>query len=123
MGELAPFHFGHLPAWVGGNAYFNGATVSKHEHTGFQAEGKVEIALEERDGHMVLKTNVYDLLADFRAGIITTDTLGKAFEPEQAFEHPDGTPIVFNSDYFGAHRGAAALPGPFAEGAGEIVVW
>ena len=123
MGELAPFHFGHLPAWVGGNAYFNGATVSKHEHTGFQAEGKAEIALEERDGHMVLKTNVYDLLADFRAGIITTDTLGKAFEPEQAFEHPDGTPIVFNSDYFGAHRGAAALPGPFAEGAGEIVVW
>ena len=123
MKGLAEAHFGHLPAWVGGNAYFNGATVSRHEHTGFTGEGEAEIALEEKDGRMVLKTNVYDMLGAFRAGIVTTDSLGKAFEPEQRFEHPDGTPIIFNSDYFGAHRGEAALPGPFAEGRGEITVW
>ena len=123
MKGLAEAHFGHLPAWVGGNAYFNGATVSRHEHSGFTGEGEAEIALEEKDGRMVLKTNVYDMLGAFRAGIVTTDSLGKAFEPEQRFEHPDGTPIIFNSDYFGAHRGEAALPGPFAEGRGEITVW
>ena len=124
MGALATYHFGHLPAWVGGNAYLNGATVSRHEHTGFTAEAeKAEISLEEKDGHMVLKTNVYEILKGFRAGIITSDLLGKAFEPEQRFENPDGTAITFDRDYAGAHRGVDALPGPFAEGAEEIVVW
>ena len=37
-----------------------------------------------------------------------------AFEPEQRFENPDGTDIVFNKDYFGNHRGAETIPGPFA---------
>ena len=47
--------------------------------------------------------------------MINTEVLGKAFEPEQYFEHPDGTPIQFDSDYFGNHRGVKVLPGPFAE--------
>ena len=61
-----------------------------------------------------MDTNVYDLLNDFRTGIITSDLLGKAFEPEQRFENPDGTEIIFDRDYFGDHRGTEALPGPFA---------
>ena len=123
MHELGQYHFSHLPAWVGGNAYFNGATVGKHEHTGYVADGKAEISLEEKDGRWILKTNVYDLLKDFQTGIITTDTLGQAFEPEQRFENPDGTGIIFDQDYAGKHRGASALPGPFAEGKSEITVW
>ena len=123
MGELGTYHFGHLPAWVGGNAYFNGATVSRHEHTGFTAEGKqAEVCLEERDGKWILKTNVYELLKDFRAGMITTELLGKAFEPEQAYENPDGTPITFDRDYYGAHRGTEVLPGPFAGSGTEFAL-
>ena len=125
MGELATWHFKHLPAWVGGNAYLNGATVSRHEKTGFRAEGeKAEISLEEReDGRWVLKTNAYEIIKDFRAGIITSDLLGKAFEPEQRFENPDGTAITFNRDYAGKHRGTETLPGPFAEGGNDWIVW
>ena len=123
MGGLGTYHFGHLPAWVGGNAYFGGAEAGRHEHTGFVSEEKPEICLEERDGHWVLKTNVYDLLKDFRAGIITTETLGKAFEPEQRFENPDGTAITLDTDYLGDHRGTSAMPGPFAEMDGEKTVW
>ena len=123
MGGLGTYHFGHLPAWVGGNAYFGGAEAGRHEHTGFVSEEKPEIRLEERDGRWVLKTNVYDLLKDFRAGIITTETLGKAFEPEQRFENPDGTAITLDTDYLGDHRGTSAMPGPFAEMDGEKTVW
>ena len=123
MGGLGTYHFGHLPAWVGGNAYFGGAEAGRHEHTGFVSEEKPEICLEERDGRWVLKTNVYDLLKDFRAGIITTETLGKAFEPEQRFENPDGTAITLDTDYLGDHRGTSAMPGPFAEMDGEKTVW
>ena len=123
MGELAQYHFGHLPAWVEGNAYFNGATVSKHDKRFFaDGSGKAFVRLEEEGGRLVLKTNVYELLGDFRAGVVTSDTLGCAFEPEQRFENPDGTPIVFDRDYCGDHRGLSALPGPFAEAQAERTV-
>ena len=115
MGALANVHFGHLPVWVDGNAYFNGATVCKHEkHKLSDKRSKVTVALEEKDGKYSLRTNVYSKLKDFADGIICTETLGKAFEPEQRFENPDGTDIVFDKDYFGNHRGVATIPGPFA---------
>ena len=41
-------------------------------------------------------------------------------EPEQLFENPDGTPIRFDTDYFGNHRGVEVLPGPFASSIDEI---
>ena len=124
MGALANVHFGHLPVWVEGNAYFNGATVCKHEkHKLSDKRSKVTITLEEKDGKYSLKTNVYSKLKDFADGIICTETLGKAFEPEQRFENPDGTDIVFDKDYFGNHRGTKTIPGPFAsaEDAGKIL--
>ena len=115
MGALARVHFGHLPVWVDGNAYFNGATVCKHEkHKLSDKRSKISVTLEEKDGHYSLKTNVFKKMKDFRDGIICTETLGKAFEPEQRFENPDGTDIVFDRDYFGNHRGTETIPGPFA---------
>ena len=124
MGMLAQYHFGHLPVWVEGNAYFNGANVCKHEKNHLVDEKtKVNVELIEKDGHWYVKTNVYDALKTFRDGIITSDILGCAFEPEQRFENTDGSEIVFDRDYNGAHRGLKALPGPFAEAAKEQLVW
>jgi hypothetical protein len=116
MGGLAEAHFGHLPVWLGGNAYFNGATVCKHEKDHLvNKRAKVKTELTEKNGKYVFRTNVYSYLKDYRTAMITTDTLGCAFEPEQRFENTDGTPITFDSDYFGSHRGCEVLPGPFAE--------
>ena len=124
MDGLAPYHFGHLPVWIGGNAYFNGATVSRHEKTGFVREaGDVTIALAETDGNLTLKTNIYDFLKNYRVSVVTTETLGMAFEPEERFENPDGSDIVFDRDYHGRHRSLSTLPGPFAEGKSEIDLW
>ena len=115
MHALAQYHFGHLPVWVDGNAYLNGADISRHDLHCLKAEGEARVELTEKDGKYCLKTNIYDLIGDFRDGIITSDTLGKAFEPEQRFENPDGTAIIFDRDYFGSHRGLDTLPGPFAD--------
>ena len=123
MGGLATAHFGHLPVWVEGNAYFNGANVCKHEqHHLVDKRSKIKAELTEKDGKWFLKTNAAAALKEFRDGIITSDILGCAFEPEQRFENPDGTEIIFDSDYFGAHRGVETLPGPFAEAADEYQV-
>ncbi|MCR4886216.1 MAG: hypothetical protein K5919_04805, partial [Clostridiales bacterium] len=66
----------------------------------------------------------YDIIRDFRVGLVSTDTLGRAFEPEQRFENPDGTDILFDRDYFGNHRGLSALPGPFADASdAEKALW
>ena len=116
MGALGTYHFGHLPVWVEGNAYFNGANVCKHERHHLISDAAASVRLTEKDGRPALETNLYDLLGDFADGIITSDTLGCAFEPEQRFENPDGTPITFDRDYFGGHRGLSTLPGPFVSG-------
>ena len=117
MAKLAPAHEGKLPVWVDGNAYFAGAKACIHETRNLvDDKSEVYVELEEKDGHPVLHTNVYDLLGSFRASMISSDTLGRAFEPEERYEQPDGTDIVFDSDYFGAHRGIDVLPGPFACG-------
>ena len=70
----------------------------------------------EKDGGYFLDTNIYEALGDFKAGMISTEILGEAFEPQQKFENPDGTPITFDVDYLGNHRGVDVLPGPFASG-------
>ena len=115
MMTLASVHFGHLPVWINGNAYFNGALPSSKEKDNLvDTENKVSVSLEEKDGRIYLKTNILDFLKDFEDGIITSDILGKAFEPEQRFENPDGTAITFDSDYYGGHRGLSTIPGPFA---------
>ncbi len=117
MRKLASYHFSHLPVWVRGNAYFNGARAWKKEQSNLiDTENHVKVELVEEDNKLFLKTNVYELLGDFRDGIINSDILGYAFEPEQRFENPDGTAILFNEDYLGSHRGTATIPGPFASG-------
>ena len=61
----------------------NGLTVSE----------KVKVDLVERDGNYMLETNLYEVLGGFSSRMINTEVLGKAFEPEEPFENPDGTPI------------------------------
>ena len=115
MMKLTQYHFSHLPVWVNGNAYFNGAKAWKQEESKLIDEkNQVTVELIEQDGQYSLKTNVYEFLGEFQDGIITSDTLGLAFEPEQRFENPDGSTIIFNEDYLGAHRGISTIPGPFA---------
>ena len=77
-------------------------------------ENQVFVEIQEEEGGYTLKTNVYEHLGDFKAGIINSDILGCAFEPEERFENPDGTAIIFDRDYLGEHRGVSAMPGPFA---------
>ncbi len=115
MRELAQYHFSYLPVWAEGNAYFDGARPWQHEkHKLVDDTHPVYVKLVDKGGELCLDTNVYDYIDAFRDSVITSVTLGKAFEPEQLFEEPDGTAITFNRDYLANHRGIAVLPGPFA---------
>ena len=109
-------YYDHLPVWAKDNAYYNGAKPWNKEITPFCDDtNQIFVDIEQRADGFYLKTNVYDVLAKEDAGIISTDTLGMAFEPEERYENPDGSPITFNSDYFGNHRAMTTIPGPFAD--------
>lgn len=115
MWKLADAHFDHLPIWASGNAYLLGAKAWKQEKNFLlNDDASVFVRLAERDGRCFLDTNFFDYVSKMQDGIITSDVLGYAFEPEQRFENPDGTSIIFDRDYFGDHRGIATVPGPFA---------
>ncbi len=114
MLEMADYHFSRLPVWVDGNVYFNGAKACKNEKSNFIDENKhIYVKLLENDGEYRLETNLYDYIGNFRDYMINSDVLGMAFEPEERFENPDGTDIIFDRDYFGNHRTLDVLPGPF----------
>ena len=117
MGKLEPFHFGKLPVMIDGNVYLAGAKAFKNEKNCLVSDEDVTVELEnDPEGRPHLKTNLYDKLGDFRCKLLTTEMLGKAFEPDQAYENRDGSEIIFDRDYLGNHRGAEIIPGPFASG-------
>lgn len=117
-------YYTHLPVYTGGNVYCNGAQPCNKESqaTVLPSDCKVTVELKQgAQGGYVLAGNLPELLQRLTespegnmADIITTQTLGQAFEPEQKFENPDGSPIVFRFDYLGEDRGLQPVAGPFA---------
>ena len=117
MVKLCGAHEGKLPVWIEGNAYLGGAKPSKKDVNALisdVAREDVRVELVQKEDGYYLDTNVYELIEGFKNRMIDSDVLGKAFEPEERFENPDGTAIRFDSDYFGEHRGVDVIPGPFA---------
>lgn len=117
-------YYRKLPVWLGGNVYFNGAKPADQETDAIvDTEHTVKLELKEENGTWHLDTDLYEYLPKTACAMISTETLGMAFEPEEKFENPDGTPIVFQYDYFGARQEINPLPGPFAakESAGKTL--
>lgn len=115
MKKLETGHNHSLPVWAKGNVYLNGAKAWKNETEHLiDTEHEVKVDITFQDGKPVLSTNLYEFLGDFHTGMVNSDILGYAFEPEERFENPDGTDIIFDRDYFGGHRGTSVMPGPFA---------
>ena len=102
-----------LPVWTGGNRYYNGAKpCAKEKDYTVDAEHAIRLELKEEEGGWKLYTNLGEFLPAGEEKLITTETLGMAFEPEQRYENPDGSAIVFDEDYFGAKK-AHVTAGPF----------
>ncbi|OUM68012.1 glycoside hydrolase family 120 protein [Piromyces sp. E2] len=123
-------YYSKLPVWANGNVYFNGAKPMSKERDAYVDErNTITIGYEEefpgnecRTGAIKLKTNLYDLVENneipedaFLCKLMKTEDLPPAFEPEQPYENPDGSPIVFDTDFFGKNRSQKIIAGPFAD--------
>ena len=113
-GEPSNRYYDHLPVWAGGNVYFNGAKPMSKEKDARVSDAKVTLSIEEVDGKYVFRSNLGEVIGDMYCKLLATDDLGYAFEPEEKYENPDGSPIVFNRDFYGKDTGLTPLVGPFA---------
>jgi hypothetical protein len=103
------------PSFIDCNAYYNGAQAyEKEEHKLVQPDFDPEFRLEDK-GNEVYVSFTLQGLANLPTSTVNTERLGKAKMPKQAYEQPDGSPIVINYDYFGRQRGERPAPGPFEQ--------
>ena len=113
-------YYMELPVWAGGNVYFNGATPMRKETDACVVRGKkAYIRYAEKDGKPGIDTNLYEFLPAAKSRLVSTDDIAPAFEPEEKYENPDGSAIVFDTDFFGKKRSGAVQPGAFADGAAD----
>ncbi|MCR5451046.1 MAG: right-handed parallel beta-helix repeat-containing protein, partial [Lachnospiraceae bacterium] len=116
-------YYEHLPVDAAGNAYFNGAeSIEKEKNAYVDNESQITFELKETEKGITFISNLGDHLPGDNCSIISTATLGEAFEPEQRFENPDGSEIIFNEDFFGERRSQRTIPGPFSAVTGEDLV-
>lgn len=112
--EPSDRYYSKLPVWAEGNVYLNGAKgISKEVNPVVDTqEREIQMEVDEEGTFRTNLKEILDKLPVANTRIITTEILGMAFEPEEYYENPDGTPIVFNVDYYGNPRGDAPMPGP-----------
>ncbi|MDO4355681.1 MAG: right-handed parallel beta-helix repeat-containing protein [Clostridia bacterium] len=115
--------YDHLPVYTGGNVFFNCAEPCDTEQEfAVVSDREVSLRIQETDEGWTLRTNLYEALPELRTAVVDTARMGMAFEPEQLFENPDGTPICMDRDYFDRARGDQPLPGPFEAPVSEVCV-
>lgn len=123
---LAEYDNAAYPMFVDGNVYYKyNRPYDKETHNLVRSDFDPDAVIEDEGDAVYLSFSI-EGLDDFRIRMITTELLGKAKLAKQAYEQPDGTPIVFDSDYFGRRRSDNPAPGPFCEireGRQRIRVW
>lgn len=120
---LVGYNNAKLPVWISGNVYSNRALPYKNEIDFIQNAGfKPEFKIVEEGNNVFLSYSTDEKGVDPNTRFVTTELLGKAKIPKEAFENPDGTPLKIDADYLGKKRSETnPSAGPFENpGKGEI---
>ncbi len=126
---LVGYNKAALPVQMGGNLFLQGAKPSKYEQAPLvRPNFDPGIKLIEKPDGVYLEIKLDKAWAEQQTRpLVTTDLLGKAKIPNLSYEHPDGSPIRINTDYFGKKRDPSnPFPGPFElrEGGKQVLkVW
>jgi alpha-N-arabinofuranosidase len=129
-GDLTAYDGAKLPVMMDGNVFLQNAKPSRHEREPLVRAGfDPALQLSQRtDGSWQLDISLDPAWAGRRTRpLVTTELLGHAKLPNQAYELPDGSSLRIDSDYFGKKRNAGnPFPGPFETTAGgkrALKVW
>ena len=125
---LVGYNNAKLPVWISGNVYYNRALPYKNETDFVQdANFKPDFTITEEGDNVFLSLSTDANGIDPKTQFVTTELLGKAKIPKEAFENPDGTPLKIDTDYLGKKRSELnPSVGPFENQGRSIVklkVW
>ena len=93
-----------LPMYVDGNVYFNEAEHFIDEKNFIESALNPGISISEEDSNILLDILFDKSISKVKTKFVTTELLGKAMIPNQAYENPDGSPLDIDTDYFGNKR-------------------
>jgi hypothetical protein len=105
-----------LPVKADGNVYINGAFPYKNgiNELVFN-DAEAEIRIEQKGDGIYLYLNPKSDFSKTESKIFNSFDFGEAMVPEVLFDNADGTPVLFDKDYFNAGReGNSNLAGPFS---------
>ena len=125
-GDLEMFISVKQPAYINKNAYLNGAKAFKQEKSNYVSDCNPMAKIVVEGDQVFLEVNIEKGLLDYPAMILETKNLEMTRITEAPYDNPDGTSIVFDSDYLGELRTNESPVGPFAklkEGYNKIKVW
>lgn len=117
-----------LPMHVNGNAYLNGAKPYEGASNNVVKPGfDPKIKIIEEGESVFLEITLDESCTNLKNKLVTTELLGKAMIPEQAYENPDGSALKIDRDYFGTKRNRKnPSVGPFEDvkpGKVKLRVW
>lgn len=126
-GDVEQFMQVKQPVYIRGNAYLDGAEAFEREEDGYHAvkASQTRITVEENGGTW-LEINADKEMLQMATRIYSTADLEMPRITEAPYENPDGSPIVWNTDYFDTVRAEHPVPGPvegLKEGYNRIRVW
>ncbi len=125
-GDLEMFHTVKQPAYINNNVYLNGADVFEKENNYFKGEGAgAKLVHKEKEVYLQI-TIPEGAFAGLDTELIGTHNLELTRLSEEAFENPDGSPIVIDKDLLQNPIGAHPVPGPLQslkEGENLIRIW
>jgi alpha-N-arabinofuranosidase len=92
--------------WMNGNVFLKGAKPSKHETEPLlKPEFDPKLNLVEKADGFYLELILDKVWSVERTRkLVTTDMLGKVVIPNLPYEHPDGSLLRVDTDYFGKKR-------------------
>ena len=125
-GDLEQFKHVKQPVYLRGNAYLKGAKPYGREENTHVSDMDPAVRIVETDGKTYLELNVEKEMLEIPTEIYNSEKLGMPRITEAAYENPDGTPIVFDTDYLDQSRSGQPAAGPIEglkEGMNRILVW
>jgi hypothetical protein len=104
-----------LPVSMSGNIFYNGATPYEKEENFIESSAfDPKITLNEEAGQVNLNLIFDQKYFDQKGELISGAKLGIAKIPKARFDNADGTPLIFDTDYFGNTRSSEnSVAGPF----------
>ena len=124
---LADYAKAGYPVTAEGNVYFAPAQPFPADTLGVvqQRPDDVMKIEETADGVFIVLPGV--VIPTSGSGVVRGDDLGKTILAKTGYENPDGSSVVFDTDYFGQKRSEGlVMPGPFVEWnrtGGKIKIW